>query len=119
MSRYIITLLLFCCISLTALADEILLNDQHPDRHVVVKGDTLWGIAGQFLKDPWQWPKVWQLNRNEIKNPQAKQAKQQIQLPDERIGLLMVFRVFERVSYALIMQASEPVNKLDSVLSPK
>ncbi len=69
MSRHIITLLLFCCISLTALADEILLNDQHPDRHVVVKGDTLWGIAGQFLKDPWQWPKVWQLNRNEIKNP--------------------------------------------------
>jgi hypothetical protein len=40
-------------------------------------------------------------------------------LPDERIGVLMVFRVFERVSYALIMQASEPVNKLDSVLSPK
>jgi hypothetical protein len=54
-----------------------------------------------------------------IKNPQAKQANKQIQLPDERIGVLMVFRVFERVSYALIMQASEPVNKLDSVLSPK
>ena len=51
-----------------------------------------------------------------IKNPQANK---QIQLPDERIGVLMVFRVFERVSYALIMQASEPVNKLDSVLSPK
>lgn len=69
MFRHIITLLLFCCISLTALADEILLNSQHPDRHVVVKGDTLWGIAAKFLKDPWQWPKVWQLNRLEIKNP--------------------------------------------------
>ena len=41
-----------------------------------------------------------------------------IKLPDERIGLLMVFRVFERVSYALVMQASQPVNKLDSVNTP-
>jgi hypothetical protein len=41
-----------------------------------------------------------------------------VKLPDERIGLLMVFRVFERVSYALVMQASQPVNKLDSVNTP-
>lgn len=69
MFRPIITLLLFCCMSLTALADEILLNDTHPDRYVVVKGDTLWDIAAKFLKDPWQWPKVWQLNNRLIKNP--------------------------------------------------
>ena len=41
-----------------------------------------------------------------------------IKLPDERVGLLMVFRVFERVSYALVMQASQPINKLDSVSTP-
>jgi len=41
-----------------------------------------------------------------------------IKLPDERVGLLMVFRVFERVSYALVMQASQPINKLDSVQTP-
>ena len=41
-----------------------------------------------------------------------------IKLPDERVGLLMVFRVFERVSYALIMQASQPINKLDEVQTP-
>ncbi len=41
-----------------------------------------------------------------------------VKLPDERIGLLMVFRVFERVSYALVMQASQPINKLDSVNTP-
>ena len=119
MFRHIITLLLFCCISLTALADEILLNSQHPDRHVVVKGDTLWGISATFLKDPWQWPKVWQLNRGEIKNPQPDKKASGIKLPDERIGLLMVFQVFERVSYALIMQAKEPINKLDSVQTPQ
>lgn len=40
-----------------------------PDQHVVVKGDTLWGISGQFLEHPWCWPQVWGLNQDEIKNP--------------------------------------------------
>jgi hypothetical protein len=39
-------------------------------------------------------------------------------LPDERVGLLMIFRTFEKVSYGLIMQASEQVNVLDLVKTP-
>src|SRR6185312_17101058 len=34
-----------------------------PDQHVVVKGDTLWGISGMFLESAWCWPQVWGLNR--------------------------------------------------------
>jgi nucleoid-associated protein YgaU len=40
-----------------------------PDQHVVVTGDTLWGISGKFLQHPWCWPQVWDLNREQISNP--------------------------------------------------
>ena len=69
MNKRIITLLVLSCLSLSSFADEIALQKNHPDRHIVVKGDTLWGISAKFLKDPWQWPKVWKMNRAEIKNP--------------------------------------------------
>lgn len=69
MNKHIIASLVFCLFTSSAIADEILLKPDHPDRYTVVKGDTLWAISGKFLNDPWKWPKVWKMNRDQIKNP--------------------------------------------------
>lgn len=67
MRQFVIALALL--LSMPALADTLKLQDNAPDTYVVVKGDTLWDISGRFLKDPWRWPQIWNLNRAEIKNP--------------------------------------------------
>jgi hypothetical protein len=42
-----------------------------------------------------------------------------IKLPDERNGLLMVFRPFEKLSYALILEITEGVKIGDRVVNPR
>ena len=41
-----------------------------------------------------------------------------VKLPDERIGTIMIIRSFEKMSYALIMEADSPVSSRDYVKSP-
>ncbi len=45
-------------------------------------------------------------------------ARPIVKLPDERHGLLFVFRVFDRVSYALIVSVLEPVKPGDRFTQP-
>ena len=45
------------------------LAENAPDRYIVVPGDTLWGIAARFLRDPYRWPDVWEPNKDTIRNP--------------------------------------------------
>lgn len=42
----------------------------------------------------------------------------EVKLPDERNGLVFVFRVFDRLSYALVMQSRRPIHIGDVVLTP-
>jgi hypothetical protein len=49
--------------------EAVRLQENAPDRYVVVRGDTLWSISGKFLKDPWRWPEVWHMNQDQIHSP--------------------------------------------------
>lgn len=64
--QYLPLLLLFLCS--TAPASAVELEPGHPERYVVQQGDTLWDIAGRFLRNPWQWPEIWEAN-TAIDNP--------------------------------------------------
>ena len=45
--------------------------------------------------------------------------KETIKLPDERNGLAMVFKAFDKVSYALILQVNDGVKVGDRLVNPK
>ncbi|MDZ4261563.1 MAG: LysM peptidoglycan-binding domain-containing protein [Pseudomonadota bacterium] len=54
-----------------------------------------------------------------IRNPASTGFfKSKIQLPDERAGLLMVVRSFDRISYAMVMNASRNIRVTDTVANP-
>lgn len=42
----------------------------------------------------------------------------QVKLPDERSGLIMIIRTYEKMSFALVMQAESPIRLNDAVNTP-
>lgn len=64
--------------------------------------------------DPGQVLAVYQ-NGEEIKDTVEGGS---VKLPDEHAGEVLVFRVFERVSYALVMRATRSIHTLDKVTNP-
>ena len=65
------------------------------------------GVVLAILKDGARM-----VDRSDDSHPQMK-------LPDERNGLLMVFRTFERLSYALILEINDGVRVGDHLVNPR
>ncbi len=68
MTKKYLLFLAACCVVSLASAEVLELNPEHPHRYVVKRGDTLWNIAGVFLKEPWRWPELWRANPR-LRNP--------------------------------------------------
>lgn len=54
---------------------------EYSSPHKVVKGDTLWDLAGAYLKDPFLWPKIFEANRDKIENPRWIFPDQEFVIP--------------------------------------
>jgi hypothetical protein len=59
---------------------------------------------------------LWRAGAAAVDNTEGRKVA--MRLPDERHGLLFVFRTFDRVSYALILSVQEPVRAGDRFSAP-
>lgn len=64
----------------------------------------------EFFDEEREYPKV---EKYVIPDPAGK-----VTLPDEPVGTLMIFRVFPRVSFALVLKAADAIHVLDRVRTP-
>ena len=59
------------------------------------------------------------LHRNRVLDQRDDEGrKETVRVPEERYGLVFVFRCFDRLSYALVMQSEGPVTLNDFVRTP-
>jgi hypothetical protein len=49
--------------------------------HVVRRGDTLWDLSRQYLRDPFRWPEIFQLNRAVVANPHLIFPAERLRIP--------------------------------------
>lgn len=68
MVRIISALFLAVTAACATAQEPVKLVDNPPEHYTVVKGDTLWGISGRFLQEPWRWPEIWRMNKEQISN---------------------------------------------------
>lgn len=89
------------------------LTDNAPDRHVVVRGDSLWSISAKFLKQPWRWPDVWRLNREQIGSPHQIYPGQVILL--DRSGPSPVFKLARNLKLSPKIYSSSDGEAIPSI----
>jgi hypothetical protein len=49
--------------------------------HTVISKDTLWYISGKWYNDPVLWPSIYEINKDQIKDPDLIYAGQKFDIP--------------------------------------
>lgn len=58
-------------------------------------------------------------NGETVRDPYDKESNALVKLPNERSGLVMVFKTFDRVSYAITLESKRVIHNYDYVQTPK
>lgn len=53
-----------------------------------------------------------------VGNSKDPVTRERYKLPDEESGLVMIFRTYEKISYGLVMTATQPIHMQDAVITP-
>jgi hypothetical protein len=85
-----------CSPLLAAPAAPVALQPNAPEVYQVRPGDSLWGIAGRFLRDPWRWPEIWEGNP-EVADPNLIYPGDRLLLDTSRPGRPRVVKLSPRV----------------------
>lgn len=109
-------------ISMSLLANELILRSDAPKSYIVKKGDTLWDISGVFLNQAWLWPKLWRLNP-EISNPHLIYPGDELRLVFDAQGQPMLVKAKPELKWSPKVRKQSkdqtPVNTLPlQVIAP-
>jgi hypothetical protein len=71
-------------VSLSAFAPDARAAESSPQdaMHQVIPGDDLHLIAGYYYGDARQWPRIWEANRDQVRNPNRIEKGQLLRIPD-------------------------------------
>jgi hypothetical protein len=107
--------LVLLLVSGQVLAAGVEIRQDSPSSYTVVRGDTLWEIAGKFLEEPWLWPQVWQVNP-QIENPDLIYPGDTIELAYE--NGIPVLRLNRAAAPELATVRLSPEVRREALLSP-
>jgi hypothetical protein len=81
-------------------------------RNGLAPGDVLTVFqAGEVVRDRY--------SKSAFVSEKSLFAGEKVKLPDEKAGTIMVFKVYDRISYGLVMEATDAIRVLDAVRNPQ